>query len=296
MGGRSGTPAFVENGTVICRMQPGRRSPSNPGVFAAYELTDSSSLVRIELERGTVDTIASLKAARTVMATLEYEPGHVGIAPLVNPLPAGDDWSIMPDGSIAIVRVDDYHLELLRPDGSALAYAPIPFSRQALSPARKAALVDSAKIAIEAIQGLPVTGALVPTIRDPALPPVRMADMQRFTLIGAQVGSDVEGLARRRGREQTPLFVMPAAELPDTMPTFLLGSVRADREGNVWVGTTESAGDAAVYHVLNERGELRARVAIPKDRLLVGFGRGGALYLAVNEYGSAFLERVVFIP
>jgi hypothetical protein len=131
-------------------------------------------------------------------------------------------------------------------------------------------------------------------MRDPNLPPVRAADVKRILIVGSQVATDAEGLARRSGREPTPIFVMPAAELPDSMPPFLMGSVRVDVEGRLWVGTPESTESGSVYHVLDGQGKLIARVAVPRGRTIVGFGRNGVVYMAVNADGAAYLERAMF--
>jgi hypothetical protein len=123
-----------------------------------------------------------------------------------------------------------------------------------------------------------------------------MSEVRGFTLIGIQIAGDAEGFARRRGRSITPLFVMPAGELPDSLPPFRRGSVRADAEGKLWIGTFDVIDGSSVHHVVDDAGRLVARVGIPAGRTIVGFGRGGTVYLAVNVSGGAYLERVRFGP
>jgi hypothetical protein len=46
-----------------------------------------------------------------------------------------------------------------------------------------------------------------------------------------------------------------------------------------------------VYNVVNRKGDLIDRVQLPKNRVLVGFGPGGVVYLAVREGAIAHLEK-----
>ena len=85
-----------------------------------------------------------------------------------------------------------------------------------------------------------------------------------------------------------------AEELPEYKPPFFSNSVRADADGNLWVLTIPTKavpGGGAVYDVINAKGELTDRVQVPKDRVIVGFGEGGVVYLAVREGTRLTLEK-----
>ena len=45
----------------------------------------------------------------------------------INPLPQGDDWALLSDGTIAVVRVLDYHVDFYAVDGSHEASERLPF-------------------------------------------------------------------------------------------------------------------------------------------------------------------------
>jgi sugar lactone lactonase YvrE len=82
------------------------------------------------------------------------------------------------------------------------------------------------------------------------------------------------------------------SELPDYKPAFAPGSTRADAEGNLWIRTSQNVDARPVYNVINRKGELIHRVQLPANRVLVGFGSGGAVYLAVrNGPTTAHLEK-----
>ena len=85
--------------------------------------------------------------------------------------------------------------------------------------------------------------------------------------------------------------MIPATDLPDYKPAFLPGSTRVDAEGNLWIRTTQNVDARPVYNVINRKGELVDRVQIPANRILVGFGPGGIVYLAVRDGAIARLER-----
>ena len=92
-----------------------------------------------------------------------------------------------------------------------------------------------------------------------------------------------------------PLFLpVELSEMPDYYPPIRPGSVKADRDGNLWIIPTTSvlAGDGLVYDVINREGKLVERVRIPAGRTIVAFGRGGLIYL-VSQYalGAQRLER-----
>ena len=88
-----------------------------------------------------------------------------------------------------------------------------------------------------------------------------------------------------------PLTMISPSELPDYKPAFAPGSTRADTEGNLWIRTSQNVDARPVYNVINRKGELIDRVQLPANRVLVGFGAGGVVYLAVRDGTTAHLEK-----
>ena len=94
--------------------------------------------------------------------------------------------------------------------------------------------------------------------------------------------------------------VISPNELPDFRPPFAENAVRADMDGNLWIRTTpqrpvQGAG-GAVYDVVNHDGLLVDRIQIPTGYGLVGFGRGGVVYLSVRGRSGTQLARVRLAP
>jgi hypothetical protein len=87
-----------------------------------------------------------------------------------------------------------------------------------------------------------------------------------------------------------PAIPAPAiADMPDYMPAFTQAAARADADAHVWVRTTTPGSQPGnvVYDVIDNTGALIDRVDVPKGMQIVGFGKGGVVYLSQRE-GYAF--------
>jgi hypothetical protein len=83
-----------------------------------------------------------------------------------------------------------------------------------------------------------------------------------------------------------PFVALEPGEMPDYYPPLRAGTVRADRDGNVWILPTTSRLSATglAYDVVNRKGEIVERVVIPTGRNIAAFGRDGVLVLS-SSYG-----------
>lgn len=90
-----------------------------------------------------------------------------------------------------------------------------------------------------------------------------------------------------------PVFVSPPQDLPDYRPPFPPGSVRADADGNLWVRTNpmKPTPGGPVFDVISPRGELFTRLQLPVGYSIVGFGRGGVIYLTMRDAKGLHLAR-----
>jgi hypothetical protein len=214
---------------------------------------DSSAILRQDVATRRIDTLAMLKAPRIRQAVTRRVNGGTGRAAL-NPMPSSDDWTVLNDGTIAIVRVADYHIDWIRPDGHMTSSPKIPTQWIRMTDSMKVATMDSLRV------------------RDSA----------------AGIGRDDSAvpLAQRR------VYVEPS-DLPDFRPPFTSGFARADAEGDVWIRTSGTApiAGSAVYDVVNHDGELVDRVQISNAVVLAGFGPGVA-YLLSHGDGTVRLSKV----
>jgi hypothetical protein len=188
---------------------------------------------------------------------------------------------VLSDGSIALVRGQDYHIDWIRPDGTKFSTAKLPFDWRRLTDDDKQKLLDSARAAQ---RGLGAPG-----------PPGIVGDA------GRGGGVVVGGRARGGGDPNAPPPAPPQIEfvslkeVPDYYPPIRGQAAKADLDGNLWILPTTSAqsqGGELVYDVVNVKGELFERVRVPAGRSIAGFGKGGVVYLMSGDRTNGFyLER-----
>jgi hypothetical protein len=238
---------------------------------------DSAALVRFDLATRKLDTATFFKTPKMNMNITRSPGGEIRVTSTVNPLLQGDDWAILSDGTIALVRTRDYHVDWLSPQGTLTSSPKIPFQWERLTDEAKVAFIDSARTAILAARasGQPPLGGGAAT--------VTTGGNTTVTTVGPGGGA--------LGGQLPPLTMISPSDLPDYKPAFPPGSTRADADGNLWIRTSQNVNGIPVYNVVNRKGELIDRVQLPKNRVLVGFGPGGVVYLAVRDGTTAHLEK-----
>lgn len=263
--------------------------------FALPETPDSSAIVRVDLATRKLDTAGFFKIPKTTLKAEQTERG-VTMTSEINPMPLVDEWTVLADGSIAIVRGQDYHVDFIDADGGRVSGAKIPFDWQRLDDDAKVAVIDSARKAMEAARG---AAANAP----PGSAPAGIAgDGAPRMMISFSTGGGTDGgggMAQRimaggaPGMANASLNFISPSELPDYRPAFSAGAVKADADGNLWVRTSAVRAGAAgpIYDVIDRRGELIDRIQLPAARQIVGFGKGGVVYMTARDASGSWLER-----
>ena len=318
VGGPFGNPGFDPMGRLIYRAPPNfaamRPPPTSGDRLPQFPtLPDSAALVRYDLTTRKVDTVTFFKTPKFSMNVTRSPDGGIRVSSTINPLPQGDDWVLLSDGTIALVRTKDYHVDWLNPDGTMTSSPKIPFQWERLTDEAKVAFIDSAKVAIEkarasgqfgaggGLQSIATAGpegaprgprregqsGAAPAAPAPNAQPGTMAVTSGGNTTVTTVGPGGGAL----GGPLPPLTMISPSELPDYKPAFAPGSTRADTEGNLWIRTSQNVDARPVYNVINRKGELIDRVQLPANRVLVGFGAGGVVYLAVRDGTTAHLEK-----
>jgi hypothetical protein len=309
IGGPFGNPGFDAQGRLVYRAPPrfvfsGPR-PSGNGPPQPPQIPDSAALVRFDLATRKLDTVTWFKTPKVNFSIVTSADGGVRVTSVVNPLPQGDDWAMLSDGSIAIVRGRDYHVDWVGAQG--ITSSPkIPYEWERMSDEQKVAFIDSAKVAIEKARasgqfntqfarvasgsGTIVGGPGGGPARDSAL----RRDLPRDS--AARPGAQRDGGSRQitttdASTQFATLTLIPPNELPDYKPAFSPGSTRADADGNLWIRTSHNVDGRPVYDVINRKGELVDRVQLPLNRQLAGFGPNGVVYLGVRDGQTAHLEK-----
>jgi hypothetical protein len=260
--------------------------------FTDRNMPDSVPILRANFDTRKVDTVTFMRVTNPQVEMKTGEDGEMRVSAKMNPLPQNDDWALMRDGSVAVVRVLDYRIDWFKPNGELERSAPLPFDWKRITDEEKDRMVDSLKIAAKEASD-------------------RIAQMM------AQGGG---------GRGFRPSFEPVDAQfLPDYYPPIRAGTTMADYDGNLWIlpATSSLAGQMAAmippgaagrvppgmlpagmaaptaglaYDVVNRKGELVERVQLPAGRTIAGFGPDGVVYLTAREGREVFLEKARRLP
>jgi hypothetical protein len=107
-------------------------SPGQAARAGSLQPRDSVPLYRVDPRTRRTDTLAYVQV-RSLQAEVQRDGGagggfRVGIR--TSPYQEADVWGVLPDGTLLIARVRDYHVDVIAPDGRRTAAPPIPFERQ----------------------------------------------------------------------------------------------------------------------------------------------------------------------
>ena len=290
---RAGRLVYVGNADLV--PLPNARPGDQPA------LSDSTPLLRADLEARRTDTIAMI--ARPVDLIQAMSPDTKTLLKVYTPNPMGtmDEWAVLTDGSVAIVRGHDYHVDWIRPDGSVASTAKLPFAWRQLSDVDKQRIVDSTRAQLDAeIQDGSIIqqAERVEIIRHgggggPAMPGTSRPSVERSGRGGGAGGSGPSFF----GFTLLPRDSTTVDQVADYYPPLRMGAVLADLDDHLWILPTtskESLHGELVYDVVDAQGKLIERVRIPPGRLIVGFGPDRAIYLMSGSRTTGFsLERSV---
>jgi hypothetical protein len=294
-----GSPGLDAHGRLVYRSNALRMMAPQGGAAGGApvmpQAPDSAPVVRIDIGTRKVDTVAFFKIPRIKLNMQQTEHGFMATSE-INPMPIVDDWTVLSDGTIAFARGQDYHVDFVDADGTLRAGAKVPFDWQKLTDDDKVAVIDSAKTAVDRARAAAAAAAASPTAGGAPSGAGAPGSGQVVTMSFNMNGDGGTGGARvmtsGAGGAPTSTFVSPS-ELPDYRPAFTQGATRADVDGNMWIRTSATRTSAAgsIYDVVNRRGELVERIQIPAGRQIVGFGKGGVVYMSARDERGTWLER-----
>lgn len=254
--------------------------------FNSSTLPDSVPILRADLDARTIDTVAYMRVTNPQISTSTTEEGGMQVNVKMNPLPQNDDWAIMADGSIAVVRVLDYRVDWYTADGTVERSAPLPFAWKRISDDDKIRMVDSLKTAAAAASERAQALVRGPRGFRPNFEPVEAEELPDYypPISAGNTYADYDG----------NLWVLPATSSVAGQVMSMLGG-RGGRGGPPRGGARDSTAAAPAglaYDVINRAGELVERVQLPAGRTIAGFGPNGVVYLSAREGREVFLEKV----
>jgi hypothetical protein len=266
-GPTSGYPAIDPKGRLVYRGIARNTAPfviGANGAFTPPPPPDSAPILRVDLVTRKLDTATWIKIPKQRLNVLGLPTGGFSMTTVVDPTPITDEWALMPDGTIAVVKGKDYHVEFVNADKTRTVAPKLLFDWQRLTDDDKAMVIDSARKAAEATRA----AALSPS--------------------GPTAASAAAAAAL------PPLAAFAPNELPDYRPPFKSGGVRVADDGNLWIMTTAPKPPAGglMVDVINAKGELVDRIELPPGRMLVGVAHGIAYLTAKDPAGKGtYLER-----
>jgi hypothetical protein len=220
--------------------------------------SDSAEILRLDPSGSRVDTVARIKLPEVQQQGASTENRReVRVRPI--PYSGSDAWAVAGDGSLALVRVGDYHVDWIDASGGRRSGPPSAVSRVRITTrekqewARRQQLTGGVGMTVEAING-------------------------QVSVSFARARSD--------GALNLDEF-----EWPSHKPPFDPGTAAVDRSGRLWVARNLPAGESALYDVFGENGRLVGSVRFRASRRLVGFGGRGLYAVAVDDDGQHRLER-----
>ncbi len=278
-----------------------------PGLGASsvtYTEGDTDVIRAYDMATGTSTMLASIGlGAGTVIHSTST--GFTSDPPRFRawPFRAHDDWAVMTDGSIAVVRGADYHVDWINTDGTHSASPPVAHAWKYYSAADKVRIADS----INAVAAPKDSATIRSWRRDSAAVANGKGDSvqaARRASAEADWGKDrfkarmLELIAK--GPEPRPTFdpALEPSEIPDTLPALSLfgGTVRADADNELWIPARQPSPvrTGTIYDIVNRQGKLIDRREVPLNAAIAGFGPGGVVYLTVGDDGAKKLERLTW--
>lgn len=218
---------------------------------------DSSTVMRYDRATGEAAAVAKVKPA-------DVEESGSGGRQMITQVPMSpqDGFAIGPDGTAAFVRSGGYFVEVVSVDGSTTRGPAVDY--------------------------------------DPIRP--RDAEKEAWLEAGASSGLSVSVTASGDGQRNIVFSRggggggapdLNQYNWPDRMPAFSAGSVEMGPDGRIWVARTVRAGEASRFDVFDADGRILGYATFGPRTAIVGFGTGGAIYLAeTDDFGLQWLKKV----
>jgi hypothetical protein len=238
----------------------GSPMPSGPG----QQAPDTVAVMRYDRSTQKIDTLGWVKLAPNNTQVTGGQGNMSFRVGMANPLAPRDEWTVFPDGRVAIVRAANYQVDWVLANGTKRSSAPIRFPTLRVTEADKK---EEEALRARARQG-----------------------MVTMTMEAGPGGTrSSAGVGAPRGATQEPI-----TDWPEVKPPFRSGmaSVLARPNGELWVRRTEAAGaKGSLYDVIDAQGAVTHSVRVPEGLSVVGFGNGTVYTTKLDEDDLVYLQR-----
>ncbi len=226
-------------------------------------LLDSAGVLRWDPVAAREDTVAKVKLEETSVSR-SGGPTNQSVTMRPKPLTGRDAWAVGSDGRIGVVRVADYHVEWIEPDGRVVRGPAVPYQPVRVGSAEKEAYIEQ----------LGRGGLMIGVTNE-----------------NGQIRTQM-----RRGGGRPPGMNAAALEWPEVMPPFQPSGVFAAPWGELWVERAVPANAPVTYDVFDRNARLVKQVNLPEGRRLLGFGNGVVYAVRVDDLDLNYLERYKVAP
>jgi hypothetical protein len=215
---------------------------------------DSTPVIRWDRTTNGIDTVGLVPnppAKITASGSGAGGPAKFMVRMGPKPFASTDAFAVTPQGVVAIVRADDYHVDWIA-NGKILSGPPNNYTPVKITSSDKSAYIESRKSE---------TGIIV--MQSPAGRSVRtvpQSEMQADDL-----------------------------EFPEYKGPFR--TVLAAPDGRLWVERYMPAGTPPTYDIIDKSGKVVSRAILPSGTRLIGFGKRSAYLVRTDEDDLQHLQR-----
>lgn len=239
----------------------GRFYAASPGIVRGPDgprAADSSALTRYDRTTRHTDTVAWVGLPKnSVQVSGSRGNANVRIGG-GNPFAPQDAWAVFPDGRVAVVRADAYHVDFYLADGRHVRGPALRDDRVKLTEGHKEAWREQRR------RSTPV-------------------------MITVQAGP---GGTRRSASTPATANIPEPTDWPEVLPPFYARGAMAAPNDELWVRRhTPASEKREAWDVIDADGRVTKRVLLPAGTRLVGMG-GNSLYAARwDEDDLQYLQR-----
>ena len=222
--------------------------------------TDSAALIRLDGKSKKLDTLTFVRANAPKMAMSgDVQKGTGSMKVGMTPFPITDEWVLLRDGRVVVVRGATYRVDQIGADGKLRQGAAVPYAKVKVTEKDKQAARENTK---------------------------RVRDAM------GRASADARAAAGAQGGRVPSMAVDEPTDWPEHKPAFGPNALHVAPEGTIWVNRLREGGvEVPIYDVIDPTGKLLQRVQLPpKTRLLAISAK--YLYLArADEDDLQYLGR-----
>ena len=226
---------------------------------------DSTAVIAVSFETRKADTLAWMKIPAPVPTVSNRDlDGRWRYTSIQPPFELTDEWAALDDGTVAIIRWRDYHVDWVKPDGTKESSPRTAWNWVRMTDEEKARFIDTLKVVLQKNDS------------------TQQGSMMMFGM----------------GPSNMPIWetlTVAPSEVPDYPPPFVPRATRVDPENRIWILERAPIGSKAplVYDVIDRNGQIVDRVRMPPNAAVLGFGPNGSVYLSITPQNMSLAASMV---